>query len=739
MACRVVGTPVSYGLETFKNRREVTAQILEWLADPATRMVTVFGRRGIGKSALAAKVVEILATTSDCLGVVNLSTRTDGILTIERIFFACAELAEARQQDELEALWASRRSPRDKLVLLFGMLPTGRYVIVLDNLEDQLTDEGHPENEDLEIFFDVLFRTPTAPRALVTSQIPVTLDPGMRRMEARLNLRDGLPVAESVELLRELDRDGDAGLLDAPQADLEMAARQLYGVPRALELTAGALAGDQLTLPTLNEVLRDFTARGDVVDQLAHARYQRLDDEARIIMDVLAVFGAPATRESVEWVIQPLAPRLDAARALSQLAHVHMVAVDRRSREFGLHPLDADIAYSALPADGPLSRRVLERRVAAWFELNRAPAPWESVTDVAGHRLAYEHRLRAEDYDHCAYIWDEIGEFLIWQGSIREVLGMHLAIADHLQDRAARLAHLVGYGQAKHVGGPLEEAIEPLQRAIVLAEEIGDQRQLQRSLFSLGDAFRDLRRLREAVEVLERAAAISGAIGDVLHQSHALMCQSLALTYLGEVPAALELAARLQQLADQTGEPLVRARASDATSAAYIVSERWAEAIAAADRSVQAYEESGIPEALGYARNVQGIGLLGMGRRDEAIELLDRARADGTRVETPRAEGLCLYNLAWAYWTSGDLPAARDAALRSVEAFRRSGGADLDASENLAAAAAAVLDGDNRSASAALVNAVRAAQGNTDLAPARWLLAEAARLDPTPEEQASGS
>src|SRR6185437_10842322 len=176
------------------------------------------------------------------------------------------------------------------------------------------------------------------PRLLVTSQVPLALDPAVRRFEARLYLKDGLPVADCVELLRELDHDGDAGLLAAPAGELEQAARRLHGVPRALELTVGAIVGDHLTMPTLNDILNDFTARGDIVDQLANSRYLRLDEEARLTLNVLAVFGCPVSHELVEWVMHPLAPGLDPARALSRLAEVHMVSANRSSREFALHP-----------------------------------------------------------------------------------------------------------------------------------------------------------------------------------------------------------------------------------------------------------------------------------------------------------------------------------------------------------------------------------------------------------------
>ena len=392
----------------------------------------------------------------------------------------------------------------------------------------------------------------------------------MRRWEARLHLDDGLPVADSVELLRELDRNGDAGLLDAPRAQLEQAAVRLHGVPRALELTVGALAEDHLTLPTLDDVLNDFAVRGDVVDQLAHDRYRRLDDEARLTLDVLAVLRTPVTREPVEWVLRPLAPGLDPGRALSRLTQVHMVSVDRRTKEFALHPLDADIAYGALPTTGPLSKQVLERRVADWYERHGLPEPWHSVVDVANQRQEYEHRLRAGDFDDAALILDQIGEFLVVHGSVREVVGMHLAIKGQLHDDSAVLAHLIGYAHARHIGGPLQEAIAPLREAIALAGKAGDRRQLQRAFFSLGDVFRGLRQLDEAIKALRQAVALGRELGDGDHEAHALLSLSLSHSYLGQVADALEVAC-LQQLADQTGDPMIRARTCDARSAAYIV------------------------------------------------------------------------------------------------------------------------------------------------------------------------
>jgi tetratricopeptide (TPR) repeat protein len=729
MRCHVVGTPISYGLGNFKNRIAQRAQILGWVADPNTRLITIYGRRGIGKSSLVAKVVEMLADSEgNCSGVVNLSTRTGGPVTVERIFFACAELADADEKRILSNLWSNSRDPREKILELFAAMGQGTHVIVLDNIEDQLSDDGQPKDSDLSLFLDVVFRAPRAPCVIITTQVPIALDPAMRRWEARLNLNEGLPLAESVDLLRELDRNGDAGLLDAPQGQLEEAAVRLHGVPRALELTVGALAEDHLTLPTLKDLLEDFTARGDIVDQLAHSRYRRLDDEARMTLDVLAVFSVPVTREAVEWVLRPLAPGLDPARALSRLAQVHMLSVDRRTREFALHPLDADIAYGALPSTGPTSKRVLERRVADWYGRRRQPAPWSAVTDVINHRHEYEHRLRAGDYDSAALVIEEIGEFLIWHGSVREVLGMHLALKDHVSDDQAVLACLVVYGQACHIGGPVPDAVPALRQAIPLAEKAGNRLQLWRALYSLGDVYRILRKSPEAIEALSRAAALAREFDDPQRKAFGLLSLSLSYTYAGSVSEALEAAEHLHVLAEQTEDPVIRGQLGDARSSAYIVARRWADAINAANQAVAAYAESSGLEAIGYARNLQGIALLGLGRVQEAIELLNQACAEGNQLGTPRAEGLCRYNLAWAYWLAGDPAACYTAACEAVEAFRRSGGDDIETSEELGRAAGALAAGDLSSAESALRAAAAKSEGNSDFTPASWLLAEADRL-----------
>jgi tetratricopeptide (TPR) repeat protein len=729
-SCTVIGPPIGYGLELFKNRHADIADLRHWLTRPGTRMVTIFGRRGIGKSTLGAKVIEALSSEAQYFrGVVNLSSRVGGPITVERIFFACCRLVPIAEREALHALWGRQHSAYDKLTSLFDALgPELRVLVVLDNFEDYLRSDGKLRNEDLTPFFEIVFRIPNAPQVLLTTQIPLALDPALRRFQARLHLRQGLPVSDSVDLLLELDHDGTAGLTNASREDLEGAAQRLHGVPRALELVVGAIVNDHLTLPTLNDVIDDYARRGNIVEQLAQRNLYELSEEERLTLDVLAVFRSPATPKAVEWVMKPLSPGLDPARALSRLADTYMVTRDPQMRTFTLHPLDADLAYAALDDHNPWGRRVLERRVAGWYARQRQPQPWKSVDDVVQHRLEFEHRIRADDYDDAALLLDEIGEFLLWQGSVREVVNMHLAVESKLHSDEARLAHLVGLGLARHFGGPTADAVPMLEEAIQLAERSANRRQLTRALFSLGDLFRQSRRLREAAELLARAADVAKEIEERFHEDHALLCLSLTYSYLEEVDAALEVADRLDLLASETGDSMTKARAGDARSAAYVVAGRWPEAIQAATESIGAYQASGVPEALGYTRNTLGVAQLGLERIEQAMDTLRQACLEGQEVEIPRVQAMALYNISWAHWMAGHYDDARETAGLAAAAFKVGGGTDGEAAQGLVRAASARVAGDLATASVILRDVVALSRGNTDLVPSSWLEAEAERL-----------
>ncbi|MET9438035.1 trypsin-like peptidase domain-containing protein [Streptomyces sp. NPDC006551] len=733
---QVIGLPVAHGIELFKNRTREIETIGRHLGDPSLRMVTITGRRGMGKSALAAKFMDLLhrgewpgrVQAPPPSGLVNLSTRTSGI-SLERLYFDCAHLLGPEHLTRLRETWAAQLPVQDKLDELFGAMGDRLFVILMDNFEELLDDDGHIEDEELAVFLDCLFRAGSTPRLLVTTQVPVRLAPELRRFVAQVELSEGLRPAESVALLRELDRDGSLGIAGLSDEELLRAAVRVHGVPRALELLVGAMADDALTLPTLQDVLENYAQRRDVVAGLAQDRYRRLGPESRNVLGVLAALRTPVTQEILHRIVTALDPGLDVEPILSRLIRVHLLSVDRARRTFALHPMDADLAYSAMPVDGAMGRRAVERRIADWYADIAPPhSAWRTVDDIQPQRRRFDHLVRAGDFVAAATVLSGISEWMVWHGSVLGAISMHLAVDGRLTDERARLAHVGAFGHARLTAGPMEHAVDLFTEAAGLAERLGDHGALQNALFGLGDAYRQLGRLDAAVSPLARAADLAHENGDTEREVHAILSLGLAHSYLGDGETALAGADRLSALARATGDLLTEARAWNARTIALLTLGRWDETITAGEQAVRAYRAAGIPEGINNALNAQGLALLGLERSGEAVTMLKAAFDEASRMENPRSEGVCLCNLAWAYWCDGRYAQAAESAERASVSLRIAGAAEAAAARELAEAARARTVPRPRAAADALIRAADALGGNVEVVGRSWLVAHARRL-----------
>uniref|UniRef100_A0AAU2V3C6 Trypsin-like peptidase domain-containing protein n=1 Tax=Streptomyces sp. NBC_00003 TaxID=2903608 RepID=A0AAU2V3C6_9ACTN len=732
---RVVGVPVAYGIELFKNRAAERDAIARHLSDPAIRMVTITGPRGIGKSALAAKVMDLLdrgtwpGTVQGPLpsGLVNLSTRTSGI-SLERLYFDCARLLGPERLAELREVWAAGGTAQGRLAELRAAMGERLIVILMDNLEDLLDDDGSVADEELAVILDWLFRARATPRLLVTSQVPVRLAPELRRFAAHVEISEGLGSAEAAALLRELDRDGSLGIAGLSDDELLNAAVHVHGVPRALELLVGALADDTALLPSLQDVLKDFTRRHDVVADLAQDRYKRLDERAHAVLGVLAALRTPVEQGALEEILAGLDQDLATAPVLTSLVRMHLVSVDRAHRTFALHPLDAEIAYGRMPQDGPHRRQAVERQIASWYGRRARPrGTWRTLEDIEPQRRRFDHLVRSEDYDDAARVLCEISEWLVWHGSVLAAVSMHLAVEGRIRDERVRLAHAVAYGHARLSAGPMEQAARLFTEAAALAERLGDRPALQNALFGLGDTHRQLGDQGATIEPLTRAAELARELGDTEREAHALLSLSLAHSYLGDGESALTGATRLTELAAAGGDLLTIARAGNARTIALLTLGRWQETADAGAETARAYRAADSQEAIAYALNARGLALLALDEPAQAASALEEARHEASLMENPRAEGVCLLNLAWAYWCDARYDRSATTADRASAALQIAGAVQAEAARALAEAARS-LPTDPHEAAEALTRAAAALDGNAEVVAPGLLLEHARRV-----------
>jgi tetratricopeptide (TPR) repeat protein len=718
-ARRVAGRPPLDIRSYFKDRERERERIRELLADPATRLVVVVGRGGMGKTAVACQVLGELEENAAASGwdgdtvsaLVYLSTRT-GEVSLERIFRECGSLVDAEARLRLERVWVNQNLELGgKVDRLLEELGESLVVVLLDNLEDLLGPDGRIEDPGIATFVEqTLAGADHGTRLLVTTREPIALSGPLLRHDRRVPLESGLPIADGVALLRELDPDGTFGLRDAPGEKLEQAVERLHGVPRALEVLASVAATD---FASLDRLLEDFYDEERVVADLVETSYRRLDGDSRLVLSALAVFTRPVPVAAVAALVTPLLPGLDVQRVVRRLARIYLVRVDRETETLSLHPVDRDYALSLLPDDG---RRALELAAAGyWARVRIPPESWATIADVEPQLLEIEHRFAAGDLAGAAETLSLVdGHPLAFTWDARRLLALRERLAGALDDPRLRMLHSYGLGQIYSVLGPVERQRECVEDALSLARELGDPRWERDSLAWLGDTYRRMGDQDGAYAASEQAAALYRKAGDRVGESHALSQMSLAEAYRRRSESAYELARRALEVggADARSAGL----AHDALTLACYLLGRLDEALEHAERALALYDEAHASATSPYVINEQGMVYLRQGRIVEAIEALERGRTLSTEVGSPRLAGLTLFNLAHAYLAHGDAETALARAETAAEALAGAGEpGGAEGARALAAAARARLGGDSAGEAEAVARSARAVGWNPDL------------------------
>jgi tetratricopeptide (TPR) repeat protein len=546
----------------FKDRLREIQGLCDHLADASVRLVSVVGRGGMGKTALACRVLAdlergvlpVLGEERELPidGILYLNARSTG-LGLERIYTDVGRMLGEPAASQLAARWAGDTPLAAKIEYLLETMRNGLYLILLDNLEEELTEEGTVAEEGLHLFIERCLTQPDGVRLVVTSRKGVRFAAAALHSTRCIPLREGLPKDDAVALLRDLDPQGTLGLRDAPEGDLRRAARLTRGIPRALEILAGILHQDPTT--SLPKLLADEAAFGaEVVEQLVAEGYHRLEDDERRIMEALAVFDRPADETSTAYLLHPWFPGLDVRVGLRRLASGYFVSANRVTGEYSLHPLDRDYAYHQIPdeietemGDGreesgeEYTRRNLELRAADFYVSLRKPeSEWKTIDDLAPQLAEFEHRVRARDYDGACRVLAPIDfDYLFKWGHCAQLMELRERLLGCLTDPGLRAANLGSLGRAFYSLGQVERAIKLYEQALAIAREIGYHQNEGIWLGNLGLAYRAQGQVERAIEFHEQALAIAREIGDSQNESIWLGCLGLAYRELGQVEWAV--------------------------------------------------------------------------------------------------------------------------------------------------------------------------------------------------------
>jgi tetratricopeptide (TPR) repeat protein len=656
----------------FKDRLREIQALCDHLADASVRLVSVVGRGGMGKTALASRVLAdlergILPVPGEekelsIDGILYLSARSTG-LGLERIYTDVGRMLGEPAASKLAARWAGDAPLASKVEYLFETMRDGLYLILLDNLEEELTEEGVISEEGLRLFVERCLTQPDGVRLVVTSREEVKIASAALHSARCIPLREGLPEDDAVTLLRDLDPQGTLGLRDAPEGDLRRAAQLTRGIPRALEILAGILHRDPTaSLPRL--LADEATFGAEVVERLVAEGYRRLREDERRIMEALAVFDRPADETAIGYLLYPWFPGLDVRAGLRRLVSGYFVSVNRVTGEYSLHPLDREYAYRQIPDETErgeeYTQRNLELRAADFYASIRKPeSEWKTIEDLAPQLAEFEHRVRAGDYDGACRVLKPIdsGYLDLW-GHYTRLVEIREKLLGRLTDPNLRAANLGSLGNAYRPLGQVERTIEFYEQALVADLAINDRQGEGRDLSNLGRAYHDLGQFKQAIRLLEEALAIDREIGDRREEGGCLGTLGLAYRDLGQIRQAIKLHEGALAVAREIGD-----RRNEGVWLGYL-------GLAYRDlgqvgRAIKLYEEAlVIAREIGH-RPYEGVwlGNLGiaycdLGQIERAIKFHEEARAIAREIGDRRREGRHLGNLGIAYCNVGQFEQA---------------------------------------------------------------------------------
>jgi predicted ATPase/DNA-binding SARP family transcriptional activator len=524
------------------------------LGRPDTRLVTLTGPGGTGKTRLAVAAAEGLGPAS----FVDLSAVVEPRLVLPTV---------------ARTLGAGEISGRSDVETVAAALEDERHLLVLDNFEQVLDAAA-----------DVVALVAAAPhlRVVVTSRAPLRVAaehvyavPPLTVPEPGEETAAAIGRVGAVRLYAERARAtlAEFELTDANAAAVARVCRALDGLPLALELAAARVRtlGPEGTAERLGERLsllsrgaRDLPERQRSLRATLDWSVQLLDDEPRVVLAALGAFSGGASLAALEFV----APDVDAAGALEDLLDAALVLRATAPSEPRFTMLETVREYAAGLLAASVDERVVRDRHVDWLLslVEGEGVYWQRVMDAPWlDRVELEHDNLRAAFAHVAatgdverelrlatamrYFWRVRG--YVDEGRRRLERAVELAprAGDELHARALAEAGVMAFAGADH-----ERSRELWLQALPLFERLGSTREVARAHMEIGANWHAENDARRALEYYETSRTLLVEVDDPNAMGVVLANLGSVYQLLGDLDAAIEATTEALTVAETLGD-----------------------------------------------------------------------------------------------------------------------------------------------------------------------------------------
>jgi class 3 adenylate cyclase/DNA-binding winged helix-turn-helix (wHTH) protein/tetratricopeptide (TPR) repeat protein len=396
----------------------------------------------------------------------------------------------------------------------------------------------------------------------------------------------------------------------------------------------------------------------DTIEAVLAARLDRLPPEAKRLVRIAAVIGP----EVPVLLLQTIAELSEEALQRG-LAHLQATEFLYETRLFPgpvytfKHALTHEVAYGSLLQE---RRRVLHACIVETLEALSRDQVAEQV-----ERLAH-HALRGEVWDKALTYCKQAGEKAMAYSAYREAVG-YLEQARVAAQRLPAQPDLLAQGIELRITldsafltlGDPRRGFDYLCEAAVLAEALGDQRQLGRAANGMTHYFLRTGDFDAAIESGQRALVHATASGALVEQAIAHCVLGTAYFSLGDYRSATDVLRRsVAALEGDLGQARFGIIMNSVRSRGWLVNALaelgdFAEGIACGEEAVQIAEAAGHLYSAIPAQQNLGILVLRRGDLPQAMVILERALAHCRATDMALFLHTIALHLGLAYALSG--------------------------------------------------------------------------------------